>query len=203
MTYVITCGDEGIQINEGTRLGIVGAGFRVPHVDVVLKELKKLFGKDLRVASSEQNDWIKKSLDLDDWDQTNAMMEQHVGALADREKLLYTGILPFADPRDLEHDIKGHMVRPQGIHIATKISFTLAGGEQKYHLGHFVISAEWVAGVDIEVAREALTTQVQFYQSLVKRPLEFVFEEEGSLATEHADRVAENKKIVEQILQSL
>jgi len=39
MPYVITCGDEGVQINQGTRLGIVGAGFRVPHFSKIVKAL--------------------------------------------------------------------------------------------------------------------------------------------------------------------
>lgn len=199
MPYVITCGDEGVQINEGTRLGIVGAGFRVPHIEKIIKALKKELGEDLRVAASEENNWIKQQLDLSDWDQVNAMMEQHVEAMADREGLQYAGMLPFTDPRQLKHDIKGHMVRPQGIHIATKISFTLAGGEQKYHLGCFVVSAEWVSAVPREVAEEAILTQVMFYRSLVKRPLQFMFEETGTL---DEAVVAKNKAVVEDILKS-
>ncbi|MBW7955752.1 hypothetical protein H3C66_03375 [Patescibacteria group bacterium] len=199
MPYVITCGDEGVQINEGTRLGIVGAGFRVPHLPKVIKALKKVLGEELAVASSEENNWIKQALDLSDWDQVNAMMEQHVEAMADREGLLYAGMLPFTDPRQLKHDIKGHMVRPQGIHIATKISFTLAGGEQKYHLGCFVISAEWVSSVPQEVAEEVILTQVKFYRSLVKKPLQFTFEETGSLDEKI---VAKNKAVIEDILKN-
>ena len=199
MAYVITCGDEGVQINQGTRLGVVGAGFRVPHFSQIVKALKKELGKETRVASSEENDWIKQALDLNDWDQVNAMMEQHVEALADREGLLYAGMLPFTDPRQLKHDIKGHMVRPQGIHIATKISFTLAGGEQKYHLGCFVISAEWVSAVPRDVAEEAILTQVKFYRSLVKKPLQFTFEENGVLDEK---LVAKNKAVIEDILKN-
>jgi hypothetical protein len=199
MSYVITCGDEGVQVNEGTRLGVVGAGFRLPHFSEILKVLKKRLAKDLRIASSEENNWIKQQLNLSDWDQVNAMMEQHVEALADREKLLYAGMLPFSDPRQLNHDIKGHMVRPQGIHIATKISFTLAGGEQKYHLGCFVVSAEWASGVSKEIAEEVILAQVKFYRSLVKKPLQFTFEEEGELG---ADMAAENRAVVEAILQN-
>ena len=44
MIYVITCGDEGIQINEGTRLGILGAGFKMNGFPQVVKALKKLTG---------------------------------------------------------------------------------------------------------------------------------------------------------------
>lgn len=199
MAYVITCGDEGVQINEGVRLGFAGAGFRIPHFSEVVQVLKERLGSDLRIAASEENDWIKQAMSLDDWDQVNAVMEQHLSALADREGLQYAGILPFTDPKQLEHDIKGHMVRPQGIHIATKVSFTLAGGEQKYHLGCFVLSAEWASGVSKEVAKEVITTQLDFYRSLVKRPLQFTFEEEGEL---DSAIVAENKAIIEDILQN-
>lgn len=199
MPYVITCGDEGVQINEGTRLGIVGAGFRVPHFAQIVDALKKTLGDDIAVASSEENNWMKEQLSLDEWDQVNAMMEQHIEALADREGLKYAGILPFTDPKQLEHDIKGHMVRPQGIHIATKVSFTLAGGEQKYHLGCFVISAEWVSSVPREVAEEAILTQVKFYRSLVKKPLQFTFEETGALDEK---AVAANKAVIEDILKN-
>jgi len=199
MPYAITCGDEGVQINEGTRLGIVGAGFRVPHIEEIIRALKKELGEDLRVAASEENNWIKQQLDLSDWDQVNAMMEQHVEAMADRDGLQYSGMLPFTDPRQLKHDIKGHMVRPQGVHIATKISFTLAGGEQKYHLGCFVVSAEWVSAVSREVAEESIMTQVKFYRSLVKRPLQFVFEETGAL---DESVVAKNKALIEDILKN-
>jgi hypothetical protein len=199
MTYVITCGDEGVQINEGVRLGFAGAGFRIPHFSEVVQVLKDRLGKDLRIAASEENDWIKQAMDLDDWDQVNAVMEQHLSALADREGLLYAGILPFTDPKQLEYGIKGHMVRPQGIHIATKVSFTLAGGEQKYHLGCFVLSGEWASGVSKEVAKEAITAQLDFYRSLVKKPLQFTFEEEGEL---DSAIVAENKAVIEDVLEN-
>lgn len=199
MTYVITCGDEGVQINEGVRLGFAGAGFRIPHFSKVVQVLKERLGNDLRIAASEENDWIKQAMSLDDWDQVNAVMEQHLSALADREGLLYSGILPFTDPKQLCHDIKGHMVRPQGIHIATKVSFTLAGGEQKYHLGCFVVSAEWASGVSKEVAKEVITAQLDFYRSLVKKPLQFTFEEDGEL---DGALVAENKAVIEDILQN-
>lgn len=199
MPYVITCGDEGVQINHGTRLGVVGAGFRVPHFEHIITGLQQVLGTtELRIAASEENNWIKQQLDLTDWDQVNAMMEQHIEALADRQGLLYAGLLPFTDPRQLAHDIKGHMVRPPGIHIASKVSFTLAGGEQKYHLGCFVISAEWVTTVPRSVVQEVLFTQLAFYRSLVKKPLQFTFEETGHLAPE---QVAANKAVVEEVLK--
>jgi hypothetical protein len=196
MPYIITCGDEGVQINEGTRLGVAGAGFRLEGFSEIAKSLKKLLGKDLRIASSEENDWVKSLLNLSEWDQVNASMQQHIEAQADREKLLYSGFLEFKDPRKLDHDIKGHMVRPHGIHIANKICFTLAGGEQKFNLGCYVISAEWVSAVDPKIAKKAIQTQVDFYTALAKKDLAIVFEEGGELGAEVA---AKNRKALEKM----
>jgi hypothetical protein len=197
MSYVITCGDEGVQINEGTRLGVVGAGFRLANFSSVVKPLKKLFGKDLRIASNEENAWVKEKLELSTWEQTNASSQQHIEAVADEEKLLYAGFLPFSDPQVLKHDIKGHMVRPQKIHIATKIAFTLAGGEQTFHLGQNIISAEWVHLVKPEVAKKIIKEQVDFYQKIAgDYKLQFVFEEEGALGEEIAQK---NKAVLENL----
>ncbi len=194
MAYVITCGDEGIQINEGTRLGILGAGFKIDGFPQVVKVLKKLLNKNIRVVSNGENEWVKNHLELDNWEQADASMQQQIESLADKNKLAYAGLIPFADPKQLKHQIKGHMVRPRGIHIANKICFTLAGGEQTYHLGHYVISAEWVSEVDKKFAKEFLTTQVEFYKKQSKMDLEFVFEDEGKLGKEVAKK---NRKIIE------
>jgi hypothetical protein len=194
MAYVITCGDEGIQINEGTRLGILGAGFKIDGFPQVVKVLKKLLNKNIRVVANGENEWVKNHLELDNWEQADASMQQQVEALADKNKLAYAGLIPFADPKQLKHQIKGHMVRPRGIHIANKICFTLAGGEQTYHLGHYVISAEWVSEVDKKFAKEFLTTQVEFYKKQAKMDLDFVFETDGDLGKDVAEK---NQKIIE------
>ena len=196
MAYVITCGDEGIQINEGTRLGILGAGLKIDGFPQVVKILKKLLNKNIRIVANEENEWVKNHLDLNNWEQANASMQQQIEALADENKLSYAGLIPFADPKQLKHQIKGHMVRPRGIHIANKICFTLAGGEQTYHLGHYVISAEWASAVDKKFAKEFLTTQVEFYKKQSKMDLELVFEDEGKLGKEVAEK---NKKVLESL----
>jgi hypothetical protein len=189
MPFVITCGDEGVQINEGTRVAFAGAGFRLDGFSQAVTLLKQVLGDDLRIAASEQNDWIKAQLDLKNWEQVNASAQQHIQAVADKEGLLYSGFLPFADPKNLEHDIRGHMVRPQGIHIATKICFTLGGGEQKYNLGCYVISADWVAQADTALIKQVIQPQIDFYTKLNRgEKLEFVFEEEGELGTEVAQK---------------
>jgi hypothetical protein len=197
MSYVITCGDEGVQINEGTRLAIVGAGLQLNGFSDIVNGLKKLLGDDLRIAASEENAWIKEKLGLDTWEQADASGQQQVEALADKENLLYSGNLPFADPQELKHGIKGHMVRPHGIHIAMKIAFTLDGGEQKYHLGQYLISAEWISEVPFEQAKELIATQVAHYQALAKNTeLTFTVQQGGELGAEVA---AKNKALLEKM----
>jgi hypothetical protein len=196
MSYVIACGDEGVQINLGTRLGFVGAGFQLDGFSDVVPLLKKLLGTEIAVAANQENDWLKSKLDLSSWEQVNASAQQHIEALADQEGLLYAGYLPFADPKQLEHQIKGHMVRPQGIHIANKICFTLAGGEQKYNLGNFVISAEWVAEAPAKLVQKVILPQIEFYEKLGGGKLIRLCEETGTLGEEVA---AKNKKVLEKL----
>lgn len=194
--YVIACGDEGVQINQGTRLSFVGAGYKVPGFETAVKILKKILDKELRVVSSQENDWIKQQLDLQNWQQVNAMMQQHVAALADREGLLYAGYLPFKDPKQLDHGVKGHMVRPHGVHVANKLCFTLGGGEQTYNLGQFQISADWVSEAPKKIVEECIKVQVEFYTKIAKRDLVVVFEERGELGEAVA---AKNRKMLESI----
>jgi hypothetical protein len=196
MKYIITCGDEGVQINEGTRLAIVGAGLQLEGFSDIVSGLKKVFGDDLRIAASEENAWVKEKLELDTWEQANASGQQQIEALADAEGLLYAGNIPFADPQELEHGIKAHMVRPHGIHIATKITFTVGGGEEKYHLGQYLISAEWINEVPFEKAKELIAIQVAHYQSLSNGELSFDIQTEGELGQEIA---AQNQQLLEKM----
>lgn len=198
--WVIADGDEGIQINFGRRLAFLGAGFKLKNFDKALSAIKKMIAaypdkrdQKLRIVASEENAYLKEILKLNDFDEANASMQQHLQALADQEKLLYVGLLPFADPLELKHDIKGHMVRPRKIHIANKICFTLAGGETTYNLGQYLISADWLAFADRAVAKVLIDEQVQFYERLAKRPLLLVMEEQGDLPSE---LVAKNKAVL-------
>lgn len=200
---VIACGDEGVQINEGCRFAFVGAGFRLEGFADALKALKKTLknyptkDKKLRVVANYENAWIKEQLDLNDWDEASASMQQKVEALADKNGLLYSGELPFADPEELEHGVKGHMVRPKGIHIANKICFTVAGGEEVYNLGQYLISADWLVEADQETAKQVIGAQVEFYQKLAKgMPLSFIVQDEGPLGEEVADA---NKKVLKSL----
>ena len=198
--YVITCGDEGVQINVGRRLAFVGAGLKLEGFPQVVKELKKLFGKELAVVSSSENDWTKKQFSLSNWEQTDATAQQQLELLADELGLNYAGFLPFADPRQLKHDVKGHMVRPRKVHIANTICFTLAGGEKIFHLGHFLVSAEWVSAVKPQLAKQIIQTQIEFYTQISgQEKLDFTFELEGDLGKTLA---AKNQAVVEKILKS-
>jgi len=197
MAYVITCGDEGVQINEGTRLAFAGSGFRLEGFDRAVKILKKIIDEPIRIVSSAENDWMRQQLDLYNWEQVDASVQQHIQALAEKNDLLYAGFIPFADPKALAHDIKGHMVRPRNLHLANKIAFTLGGGEQTYNLGCFLISADWVGEADEKLVRQVLEPQIEFYTKLVKaEKLQFVFEEEGNLSDEIKDK---NKAMLKKI----
>lgn len=194
MSYVITCGDEGVQINEGIRLGVVGCGFRLDGFDVIAKALQDILAADISIASNEQNEWLKHQLELDTWEQVDASSQQHIEAHADTHGLNYAGYLRFTDPKKLKHEIKGHMVRPKDVHIANKISFTFGGGEQVYNLGNYVISADWVSAVPKKVAQELIKQQVDFYQKLIgETPATFVFEVDGEIDD---DLTEKNKKVV-------
>lgn len=202
MPWVIACGDEGVQINFGRRLAFLGAGLKLEDFDKVLVAVRKMMDKcdvtdrQLRLVANEENAYVKETFELNDFDEANASMQQHLQALADKEKLLYVGILPFADPLELEHEIKGHMVRPRNIHIANKICFTLAGGETTYNLGQYLISADWLAFADENLAKKTLATQVSFYEKLAKKPLKLVIEEEGNLPVEIVEK---NKTILNRL----
>jgi hypothetical protein len=198
--FVIACGDEGVQINFGRRLAFLGSGLKLTGFSQVLVAVRHILDlypavsdHRLRLVANEENTYIKEVLNLNDFDEANASMQQHLEALADKENLLYAGILPFADPLELKYGIKGHMVRPRNIHIANKICFTLAGGETTYNLGQYLISADWLAFAELALIKSVLDTQVQFYEKLAKRPLQFVMEEQGNLPSEI---VVKNKNIL-------
>jgi hypothetical protein len=196
MTYVIACGDEGVQINEGTRLAVAGSGFRMEGFSEVVTIFKELFEAELVIASNEENEWVKQKLDLRTWEQVNASSQQHIQAVADLVGVPYAGFLPFSDPKELTGGIKGHMVRPHGVHFANKIAFTLGGGEQKYSLGSYLISADWVAQAPENLVKDVIGTQVEFYNRLAGRTLESITETAGSLGEETAEK---NKAVLQKL----
>jgi hypothetical protein len=202
--FVVTCGDEGVQINHGRRFAFVGAGLKLAGFEQALLGLRQVLeqegfvaqAKQMAVAANEENTYVKQVLELNDFEEADASMQQHLQVLAKKHDLRYAGILPFADPLELAAEVKGHMVRPKGIHIANKICFTLAGGEQTYNLGQYLISADWLSAVDATVAKELLAVQVAFYESLAGRKLKIVHETEGIF---QEATVAANLKILQEL----
>lgn len=194
--FVISDADEGVQINEGTRLGFVGAGFQLEGFADAVEILKKLLNTEIRIVSSGENDWIKQQLDLPEWEQVDAMSQQHIQALADDQELLYAGFMPFADPQDVEHGIKGHMVRPHGVHLANKICFTFGGGEQEYNLGQYLISADWVAQANKKTVKKIMDTQIEFLKKISNTDLKFVCQMDGVLGEKIAKK---NKSVMEKL----
>ncbi len=187
MAYVITCGDEGVQVNQGTRFSFVGSGFKLEGFDEAVAILKKIVGEPMCIAACEENDWTKKQLDVSTWEQTNASAQQHVEALADKLDLTYIKMIPFTDPKELGGEIKAHMVRPKGIHVANKICFTIGGGEDVYNLGQFQISADWVAQADDALVKKVLDPQIAFYETLGGgKKLEVIVQESDAFGEEVA-----------------
>jgi len=190
--FVIADADEGVQINAGTRLGFAGSGFMLDGFEKVVEILKKELSSQLRVVSSGESDWIKQKLDLKQWDEVDAMAQQHLQSLADEHELLYAGFMPFADPQDVDYQVKGHMVRPHSVHLANKICFTLGGGEQKYNLGQFVISADWLYKANKKLVKQVISQQVDFLQSLSSVQLKYVCQTGGVLG----EKIAKKNKVI-------
>jgi hypothetical protein len=213
MPLVVADGDEGVQLNHGRRFAFLGSGFRLPHFPQVIKVLQKTIidnlpkeqtDKKIKIAASEENAWFKKELNLNDWDETNASTQQHLAALADQLKIEYVGILPFADPKELEKGVRGHMVRPHNMHLANQVCFTVAGGEEVYNLGQYLISADWLADFtdngkkNMAQAKELLQTQLDFYQVLAgDLKLKILVEEQGLFGEELTKK---NRHVLDKIL---
>ena len=213
MPLVIAAADEGVQLNHGRRFAFVGAGFRLPHISAVLVALAKTIDqhfpaeqkdKKLKIAASEENAWFKQTLKLNDWDETNASMQQHLAALAEQEQLEYVGILPFADPQELAGAVKGHMVRPHNLHLANKVCLTIAGGEQTYNLGQYLLSVDWLAEFTkhgkqkLKEAKELVQAQLTYLRELNHgKDLPTVIEDQGPLSSQ---LVEENRQLITKIL---
>lgn len=214
MPLVIVDGDEGVQLNHGRRFAFLGSGFRLPHFTSIVKALQKTINdhlpkeqsdKKLKIAASEENAWFKQQLDLNDWDETNASIQQHLSALADQLKMEYVGILPFADPKELAGEVKGHMVRPHNMHLANQVCFTVAGGEEIYNLGQYLISADWLLEFtnngkkNMSEAKECLLAQINFYQSLSKDfALKILIEDKGPFPKQV---IKANQQLLEKIIR--
>ncbi len=192
---VITAGDEGVQLNQGQRLGIVGSGYQLPHFEKIVKVLKKLYAKSgLVLTSVQEDDWLAEKLDS----RNPNLYQETLESLAVKVGVEYVGQLDYGDPRDLDDGVtRGHLVRPQKIHVADRIVFTTGGGEQIYNLRKIVVSADFLFGLSEKEANEVIRTQIDFYQALLKKKLKFEVETEGDLE-EKKQQV--NQEILEKIL---
>jgi hypothetical protein len=213
MPLVVADGDEGVQLNHGRRFAFLGAGFRLNHFSEIIKSLQKVINdnfpqeqqdKKLKIAASEENAWFKEKLELNDWDEANASAQQHLAALADQLKMDYVGILPFADPKELKLEVKGHMVRPHNMHLANQVCFTIAGGEEVYNLGQYLICADWLVDFtnngkkNMAEAKEFLQTQLDFYQSLAgDNKLKVLVEEQGPFESKLVEK---NRQILDKVI---
>jgi hypothetical protein len=177
-------------------LSFAGGGYDLPGFSEAVKILKKILKGKLSIAANQENDWIKQQMNLTDWEQVNASAQQQIEALADKEGLLYAGYLPFADPRKLKYEVKGHMVRPKLVHVANKICFTLGGGEQTYNLGCYQISADWAGSAPKKLVEQVILPQVEFYKKLSGMKLQLVYETAGELGEKLAQK---NLKALEKI----
>lgn len=186
--YVIADGDEGVQLNDGIRLAFAGAGYQLSGFAEAVEILRKQLKKKLRIASHQESQWMKRHLDLEDWEQIDASAQQHVQAVAEANNLMYAGYIPFSDPIELKHGVKAHMVRPKSLHLANKICFTLGGGEQTYNLGQYLISADWVSFSSQETVEKMISSQVEFYQEMAGRELPLIYQMGGKLGEDIAQK---------------
>ncbi len=193
---VITSGDEGVQLNNGIRLGFLGSGFNLPNFDQAVAILKKINHEDgLVLASVQEDDWLAEELQT----HNPNLYQENIGKWAKKHKLTYVGQLDYGDPRDLDDGVtRGHIVRPPKIHVADRLIFTIGGGEQNYNLRKVVISADYLFGLTEEEGKEIIMTQVDFYKKILKKELKIEIEEEGELSD---DAKAANKAALEKILQ--
>lgn len=194
---VIATGDEGLQLNCGVRFGFAGSGYDLPHFEEAVKILKKYLPQDLVLVSMQEDDWMSEKLAT----KNPNLYQETLEKFAKKHKVKYVGQLDYGDPRDLSDGVtRGHIVRPQKIHVADRICFTTGGGEQVYNLREFVISADYIFGLKKKQAQEILQPQIEFYQKLAGRPLKFTMETKGVLDEKLASK---NQKLLEEILQTI
>lgn len=192
--YVIASGDEGLQLNCGIRFGFAGSGYELPYFAQALDILKQLTDNHLVLVSLQEDDWMSEKLQT----KNPNLYQETLEKFAIEHQLKYVGQIDYGDPRDLSDGItRGHIVRPQKIHVADQICFTTGGGEQVYNLRQFIISADYLHALKLSAAQELIKSQIDFYQQLAGRPLDFVRQTEGNLPAEIS---LKNQKILDQIL---
>ena len=191
---VIATGDEGLQLNHGIRFAFAGSGYQLPYFDEALKILQKKLDQPLVLVSSQEDDWLAAELQS----KNPNLYQETLSKFAKKHGLKYVGQMDYGDPRDLDDQLtRGHLVRPQKIHVADHIRFTTGGGEQTFNLRHFVVSADFLADLDYQKAQAIINAQIEFYQELIGKKLKFTQENSGSLGEKAA---AKNQAVLDKIL---
>ena len=198
LLYVISSCDEGLQLNQGIKIGFVGAGFGINQLDLILPALEDVLQQQLIVVSSQDDDLHIKH--VPNVKKQRIFINEKFVFFAKKHNLLYAGHLDFKEPQNLKYEVRGHMVRPEGVHVAQNICFTLGGGEQIYSLANFVLSAEWISSVDFDLAFKIMKEQVDFIKKISFNKLNLIFQKDGLLSDELKMK---NEKIIEKIIQKL
>lgn len=194
---VIASSDEGLQLNFGVRFGFTGSGYGLPHFATAIKALAKKLPQPLVLASLQEDDWLAAQLQS----KNPNLYQETLANFAKKHALSYVGQFDYGDPRDLSDNLtRGHIVRPQKIHVADQICFTLGGGEQTFNLRQLIISADYLFALTPQQGLEILQPQIDFYRHLLGNKLKFTSETGGILAEK---LVAQNQQKLTQILSQL
>jgi hypothetical protein len=195
--FVIASSDEGLQINYGRRLGFAGSGYNLPHFALAAAALCTIFSPSPVLTSMQEDDWLASQLKT----KNPNLYQETLQQFAKQHQLTYIGQFDYGDPRALDDNLtRGHIVRPQKIHVADQICFTLSGGEQVYNLRQLVISADYLHALTPAQAKAIIVPQVTFYQQLLSRPLKFTFSTTGPLSP---SLVAKNRTHLEHALAAV
>ena len=91
------------------------------------------------------------------------------------------------------------------MHLANQVCFTVAGGEEIYNLGQYLISADWLLEFtnngkkNMSEAKECLLAQLNFYQSLSKDfALKILIEDKGPFPKQV---IKANQQLLEKIIR--
>lgn len=194
---VIAPADEGLQLNHGIRFGFVGSGYDLPYFTQAIAILTKQFDQPLSLVSMQENDYLAAVLET----KNPNLYQESLTKFAKKHKLRYAGQIDYGDPRDLDDGItRGHIVRPQKIHVADQICFTLGGGEQTYSMRQVVISADYLGGLKFKEAVAMIKPQVDFYRQLLARPLKLTRSTDGDLS---AAMKQKNAAMLDRVLAAL
>jgi hypothetical protein len=195
--WVIASGDEGLQLNCGVRFGFVGSGYELPYFAQAAAALQNKLPQKLVLVSLQEDDWLSAKLKT----KNPNLYQETLLKFAKAHKIKYVGQLDYGDPRDLDDQLtRGHIVRPQKIHVADQICFTLGGGEQKYNLRQLVVSADYLHALTPKQALAIIKTQVDFYRELLGRPLKFTRDAGGILDDKTKQK---NAAVLDKVLSQL